>query len=95
MATERVVTRMNILSEYCIPLAKIGGYLVTLKGSKARDELIEAKNAIKVLGGKVEEVKELTLPDIDSKHTLIVIRKIKVAPKEYPRQADTSNKEPL
>ena len=95
LVTGRAVARMSVLSEYCLPLAKVDGYLVALKGPKAQDELVEAKNAIEVLGGRVEEVKELTLPDTDDERTLIVVKKVKATPKKYPRQAGTPNRKPL
>lgn len=75
LVTGRAVARMSVLSEYCLPLAKVDGYLVALKGPKAQDELAEAKNAIEVLGGSVKEVKELTLPDTDDERTLIVVKR--------------------
>lgn len=95
LVTGRAVVRMSVLSEYCLPLAKVDGYLVALKGPKAQDELAEAKNAIEVLGGSVKEVKELTLPDTDDERTLIVVKKVKATPKKYPRQAGTPNRKPL
>lgn len=95
LVTGRAVARMSVLSEYCLPLAKVDGYLVALKGPKAQDELADAKNAIEVLGGSVKEVKELTLPDTDDERTLIVVKKVKATPKKYPRQAGTPNRKPL
>ena len=95
LVTGRAVARMSVLSEYCLPLAKVDGYLVALKGPKAQDELADAKNAIEVLGGSVKEVKELTLPDTDDERTLIVVEKVKATPKKYPRQAGTPNRKPL
>ncbi|EFJ68827.1 16S rRNA methyltransferase GidB [Lactobacillus paragasseri JV-V03] len=95
LVTGRAVARMSVLSEYCLPLAKVDGYLVALKGSKAQDELADAKNAIEVLGGSVKEVKELMLPDTDDERTLIVVEKVKATPKKYPRQAGTPNRKPL
>lgn len=95
LVTGRAVARMSVLSEYCLPLAKVDGYLVALKGPKAQDELAEAKNAIEVLGGSVKEVKELTLPDTDDERTLIVVKKVKATPKKYPRQAGTPSRKPL
>ena len=62
---------------------------------REEDKLAEAKHAIDVLGGKVEDVKELPLPDTDDDRTLIVVEKIKATPKKYPRQAGTPNKKPL
>lgn len=95
LVTGRAVARMSVLSEYCLPLAKVDGYLVALKGPKAQDELADAKNAIEVLGGSVKEVKELMLPDTDDERTLIVVEKVKATPKKYPRQAGTPNRKPL
>lgn len=98
LVTGRAVARMSVLSEYCLPLAKVDGYLVALKGPKAQDELADAKNAIEVLGGSVKEVKELKelmLPDTDDERTLIVVKKVKATPKKYPRQAGTPSRKPL
>ncbi|WP_279037727.1 16S rRNA (guanine(527)-N(7))-methyltransferase RsmG [Lactobacillus taiwanensis] len=95
LVTGRAVARMSVLSEYCLPLTKVNGDLVALKGPKAQDELAEAKHAIEVLGGEVEDVKELTLPDSDDERTLIIVKKVKTTPKKYPRQAGTPNKKPL
>lgn len=95
LVTGRAVARMSVLSEYCLPLAKVDGYLVALKGPKAQDELADARNAIEVLGGSVKEVKELMLPDTDDERTLIVVKKVKATPKKYPRQAGTPSRKPL
>lgn len=95
LVTGRAVARMSVLSEYCLPLTKVNGDLVALKGPKAQDELAESKHAIEVLGGEVEDVKELTLPDTDDERTLIIVKKVKTTPKKYPRQAGTPNKKPL
>lgn len=95
LVTGRAVARMSVLSEYCLPLTKVNGDLVALKGPKAQDELAEAKHAIEVLGGEVEDVKELTLPGTDDERTLIIVKKVKSTPKKYPRQAGTPNKKPL
>lgn len=95
LVTGRAVARMSVLSEYCLPLTKVDGYLVALKGPKAQDELADAKNAIEVLGGSVKEVKELMLPDTDDERTLIVVKKVKATPKKYPRQAGTPSRKPL
>lgn len=95
LVTARAVARMSVLSEYCLPLAKKSGYMVALKGPKAQDELKDAKKALKTLGGKLEQVKELTLPDSDDERTLIVVKKVASTPKKYPRQAGTPNRKPL
>ncbi|QNQ82810.1 16S rRNA (guanine(527)-N(7))-methyltransferase RsmG [Lactobacillus sp. PV012] len=95
LVTGRAVARMSVLSEYCLPLVKKDGYLIALKGPKAQEELNDAKKAIKILGGEVQEVKELVLPNSTDERTLIVIKKVAVTPKKYPRQAGTPARKPL
>lgn len=95
LVTGRAVARMSVLSEYCLPLVKKDGYLIALKGPKAQEELNDAKKAIKILGGQVQEVKELVLPDSTDERTLIVIKKISSTPNKYPRQAGTPARKPL
>ena len=84
IACARAVAPMYILAEYCLPFVKVGGAFYALKGSSGSEELDEAKEAIKRLGGKVEAVKEYALPNGDGR-TLIVIRKVTPTPAKYPR----------
>ena len=91
----RAVARLSVLSEYCMPFVAVGGYFISLKGPDAAEELTEAQKAISVLGGKVEKVVEITIPESDLKHCAVVIKKIKSTPKAYPRQAGTAAKKPI
>lgn len=95
VATARAVARLNVLAEYCIPYVKVGGVFICMKGSDSEGEINEAKNAIKVLGGKIEKVEELVLPQSDNKRTIIIIRKERNTPKNYPRKAGKPSKEPI
>lgn len=95
LVTARAVANMTVLSEYCLPLVKKGGYLVALKGPKAEGELEESSKAIQVLGGEKVSETELTLPNSDEERTLILIKKIKQTPKKYPRQAGTPRRKPI
>ena len=92
ICTARAVARLNTLCEYCMPFVKVNGTFVSYKGDGA-EEVIEAQNAIKVLGGKVKEVKEYYLQD--AKRTLISIEKIKPTDKKYPRGNGKERKNPL
>jgi len=94
VVTARAVARMNTLCEYCIPFVKKGGIFVAYKG-EAEEELKEAQNAINVLGGKVREVKSLTLPNDSGVRNIIVIEKIKETPLKYPRGNGKERKKPL
>ena len=92
VCTARAVARMNTLSEYCMPFVKVGGTFVAFKGD-GLEETKEAENAIKILGGKVEKIKEYTLND--AKRTLITVKKIKNTDKKYPRGNGKERKNPL
>ena len=85
---------MSVLSEYCLPLVKKGGYFIALKGPKAEDELDDGQ-AFLVLGGKLVKEEELTLPHSKEERTLILVKKIKQTPKKYPRQAGTPRRKPI
>lgn len=95
LVTARAVANMTVLSEYCLPLVKKGGYFVALKGPKAADELTDSQKALSVLGGKLIKDEELTLPDSDEERTLVLVEKVKNTPKKYPRQAGTPRRKPI
>ena len=95
IVTARAVARMSVLSEYCLPLVKKGGYFVALKGPKAEDELDDGKKALEVLGGKLIKDEELTLLESQEERTLVLVKKIKATPKKYPRQAGTPRRKPI
>lgn len=93
VATARAVADMRILSEYCLPLVKVGGHFIALKGDGEK-ELVPAENAIVKLGGKFEKMEEYNLPD-ESKRTIIICKKQKETPKVYPRNGGKIAKSPL
>lgn len=93
-ATARAVAPLNVLCEYCLPLVKVGGFFVSLKGSTGNEELLQARTAIKTLGGALEQFEEYTLPNGD-KRTLIIIKKISQTPTKYPRKSKKIDTRPL
>ena len=93
VATSRAVARLNILLELTAPYVKVGGYVVALKGSAAREELAEAKNAIKKLGLELEAVKEFTFDG--ASHGVIVLKKVASTPMAYPRRFAKIKQMPL
>lgn len=95
LVTARAVANMTVLSEYCLPLVKKGGYFIALKGPKATEELSDSKKALSTLGGKLIKDEELTLPDSDEERTLVLVEKVKNTPKKYPRQAGTPRRKPI
>ena len=95
IAVSRAVANLSILVEYLLPVVKLGGKVICMKGSNVEDELKEAEYAISTLGGKVVLKDEFYLPQSDIKRNIIVIEKIKNTPSKYPRKAGTPSKEPL
>lgn len=95
VAISRAVASLNTLCEYCLPFVKIGGYFISMKGSDIEEELEEAKNSVKILGGKISDVKIINLPLSDITHSLIIIKKIKETPTKYPRAGGKPKKKPL
>ena len=93
VATSRAVARLNILLELTAPYVKVGGKVLAMKGTAAREELQEAKNAISRLGLKVEKVEEF--PMDGTAHTVIVLKKVKNTPPQYPRRYAKIKQMPL
>ena len=91
----RAVARMSVLSELCLPLVKQNGYFISWKGAKVNEEIDEAKKAINVLGGEIEEVHSFNLPVEKSERNIILVYKKRHTPKKYPRKAGTPNKFPI
>lgn len=94
LATARAVAHLRELSEYCLPFVKVGGYFAALKGYEIEEELEEAKKAIHILGGKIQEVKKYELPG-ENKRGIVVIKKISQTPTKYPRIAAKMKKNPI
>lgn len=95
IATSRAVASLNILAEYALPFVKHGGYFIAMKGPDVDAEVEESLEAIKVLGGEIEEKIEITLPSSEIVHTLLVIRKKNKTPEKYPRGGGKPKKNPL
>lgn len=92
-ATSRAVARLNILLELTAPYVKVGGAVLALKGSAAKEELDESRNAIHKLGLKLEKVQEFTIDG--ASHAVIVLRKVSPTPTQYPRRYSKIKQSPL
>ena len=89
----RAVAKLNVLSELCLPFVKPGGAFLAMKSRDSDQELREAEKAISRLGGKLEEVRELTVAGVLRR--VAVIRKVRPTPRGYPRRFAKIKKEPL
>ena len=95
LCVSRAVANISTLAEYCIPLIKVGAIFVAYKSEKIEDELNKGKNAINILGSKVELIEKFILPGTEAERDLVVIRKIKSTQKKYPRKSGLPGKEPI
>lgn len=93
--TARAVANLSVLSEYLIPVARIGGKCICMKGSDVAEEVDNGKNAVSILGGKIEKIDEFVLPDSDISRCVVVIDKVRCTPNRFPRKAGIPSKEPL
>jgi 16S rRNA (guanine527-N7)-methyltransferase len=95
VVTARAVARMSVLSEFCLPLVKVGGHFIAMKAASAQDELGIGQKAITTLGGRLEEMFTFTLPREESERNILIIKKEKQTPRKYPRKPGTPGKTPI
>ena len=95
LCVSRAVSNLATLSEYCLPYVKIGGFFISYKSGTVQEEVEQAQKAVKILGGRIQDVVYFQLPDSEIQRSLVVIEKVKATPGRYPRKAGTPLKEPL
>lgn len=91
----RAVANLSVLNEFCLPYVKVGGYFIAMKGPSVEEEVKAASRSISLLGGKLEKIIQVDIEDSNLNHNLVVIKKIKNTPKQYPRKSGTAAKNPL
>lgn len=94
-AVARAVASLNVLSEYLLPLVKVGGRMLAQKGESAAAEAETAKQALKIVGGELRELIPVKLPDISDNRYLVIVDKVAATPVKYPRKAGVPAKQPL
>lgn len=94
-AVARAVANLNVLSEYLLPLVKVGGTMLAQKGETARAEAKSAKKAMKLLGGELRELIPVNLPDVEDDRYLVLVDKVAATPEKYPRKAGMPAKQAL
>jgi len=94
-AIARAVANLNVLSEYLIPLVKIGGRMLAQKGESGLAEAQSAEQAMKLLGGKMEQLIPVNLPGVVEDRYLVVVEKVAATPPKYPRKPGIPTKQPL
>ncbi len=91
----RAVAHMPVLVEYMLPLCKVGGHCVALKGEHAVAEVQQTENALRILGGRVKKVLPVELPQVAETHHLVLMEKTAATPPKYPRRPGVPSKRPL
>lgn len=94
LASARAVAALPMLAEYCLPLVKVGGSFLAMKGASGGEELAAARGAIRKLGGEYRETRDFSLPGGDAR-SLILCKKISQTPPVYPRNGGKIAKSPL
>ena len=95
IVTSRAVANLATLSEYMLPLNRIGGISICMKGSDVEEELKDSRNAIKVFGGKIGKRVQFCLPKSDIGRNIIIVEKVSNTPSKYPRKAGMPAKMPI
>lgn len=90
----RAVSNLSTLAEFCLPFVKVGGFFLAMKGEKAKEEIDSSLKAMEIMGGKIEDVISYDLPS-GYKRKIIVIRKVKNTPDNYPRRPGIPEKRPI
>lgn len=91
----RAVANMPVLAEYLLPLARVGGFMLAMKGETGPAEAHRAEHAYKLLGGKLRQLIQVELPGIAEKRYLVIVDKIAATPPAYPRRVGIPSKRPL
>ena len=93
--TARAVADLRLLSEICLPYARVGGTFLSMKSVSSDEELSGAAHAIKLMGGRVRGSEDYVIPGTDVKHRVLFIDKVAPTLKGYPRRWAKIQKEPL
>jgi len=94
-AVARAVANMSTLAEYMLPLVRLGGYMLSLKGESGPREAHAAEKAITLFGGHIKQIREVQIPGIAEERYLILIEKIATTPDKYPRRVGVPLKRPI
>ncbi|GAB4575925.1 MAG: 16S rRNA (guanine(527)-N(7))-methyltransferase RsmG [Anaerolineae bacterium] len=95
VALARAVARLPVLVEYLLPLLKVGGKMIALKGESAAQEVSAAREALRLLGGEMQRLIPVELPEVADTHYLVVIQKVAASPAKYPRRPGIPARKPL
>jgi len=94
VATTRAVAALTVISEYCLPLLRQGGLFIALKGPDGGKEGLAAQQAVKLLGGEIQDIHRYSLPTGEGR-SIVVVEKLRSTPEKFPRRPGIPTKRPL
>ena len=94
-AVARAVAILPVLAEYLLPLVRVGGSVLAMKGESGPAEVHSAEHAIKLLGGHLRQLLPVTLPGVVEERYIIMIDKVAATPATYPRKVGVPARRPL
>jgi 16S rRNA (guanine527-N7)-methyltransferase len=94
-AVARAVAILPVLAEYLLPLVRVGGGMLAMKGESGPAEAHAAEHALRLLGGHLRQLVPVTLPGVVEERYLVVVDKIAATPGSYPRRVGQPTKKPL
>lgn len=95
ICVSRAVSNLRSLSEYCLPFVKVGGQFIAYKAGAVEEEVKEANRAMEILGGKKKQIQKFDLPNSDIARTFVIVDKVSLCSKKYPRKAGMATSSPL
>lgn len=97
VVTARAVSRLAVVAEYCVPLLRVGGWAISMKGRLEPAELFEGERAVEALGARISErIRVPLLPEVgDRERQLVILEKVRATPARYPRRPGAATKRPL
>ena len=95
VAVARAVAALPALVEYTLPLVRVGGRVIGQKGQYPAEEVDAVTNTLKILGGKIVQILPVSVPGLDAERHLVVMRKFKSTPAQYPRRPGVPAKKPI
>ena len=97
VATARAVARLSVVAEYCVPLLRVGGHVISMKGRLEDEEIAEGERAARKLGARFSQlIRVPRLPELEKKERcLVILEKVEETPREYPRNVGVPAKRPL
>ena len=95
LATARAVADLRLLAELCLPYVKVGGLFLAMKSVDSDGEIEGAARAVKMMGGRVRDRVDYTIPGSGVTHRIVVIEKVAPTLKGYPRRWAKIQKDPL